>query len=649
MMGRASLAKVLQWQAGKQNRYQQFLTAKKLASPLKTAELDSPWPRLNWAGQPKVKVKLGWTAPAKVKKFSIGKLSALEVQEVASAAVKSGADNAEMRALQGLGGMGHARGNVHRDLVRKYFSLLLSPEPWEIQCPLAVKQGGHRIEKEASTHMLLPHLWVIEAQENNFLGNLCCKDEEIAAFWKSQMKSPQMTPELKQVIKTSQPSQLPVPYLLHGDAAPFTEVDSIQVLSFRCLLSSKAVTQSQMLISALPKLAMTKETCKRMMEVLAWSWQVLWDGVVPKKDKAGDPIEKHRGKRMRKGVLWSVSGDLEWFASEFGFPYSAANMLCPFCLADQFKEGSPRPFTDFRATAAWRQTTLPPAKLQKKFAGHPLFRGGGGAPHASALSIKLDILHVLDLGVAAYAHGSLLWSIMEELPGASRAVRLANLNQKVVEAYDKVGLEAQKRMKHLSLSDLAETAEEYPCLKHVKGAKIRYFAPAAFELAKEFNETKSGKHREALAKQLVKVYKILGSSWEYWDFEAFKKAVDDFMAHYSWLAANALHEGLHLWSLVQKSHVLLHLAEQSKFMHPCLNWTYGSESFMGWTVQIGGDLTHMRTAKFWCLLQAWKKMMCKEKMMGKEKMRGKEKAHKLKKGPSVKKKAKNLKEIRCAN
>ena len=566
-----------------------------------------------------------------LRKFSIGKLSALEVQEVASAAVKSGADNAEMRALQGLGGMGHARGNVHRDLVRKYFSLLLSPEPWEIQCPLAVKQGGHRIEKEASTHMLLPHLWVIEAQENNFLGNLCCKDEEIAAFWKSQMKSPQMTPELKQVIKTSQPSQLPVPYLLHGDAAPFTEVDSIQVLSFRpgsvmawvlacfvskflcvgldspffclgldspcchvparCLLSSKAVTQSQMLISALPKLAMTKETCKRMMEVLAWSWQVLWDGVVPKKDKAGDPIEKHRGKRMRKGVLWSVSGDLEWFASEFGFPYSAANMLCPFCLADQFKEGSPRPFTDFRATAAWRQTTLPPAKLQKKFAGHPLFRGGGGAPHASALSIKLDILHVLDLGVAAYAHGSLLWSIMEELPGASRAVRLANLNQKVVEAYDKVGLEAQKRMKHLSLSDLAETAEEYPCLKHVKGAKIRYFAPAAFELAKEFNETKSGKHREALAKQLVKVYKILGSSWEDWDFEAFKKAVDDFMAHYSWLAANALHEGLHLWSLVQKSHVLLHLAEQSKFMHPCLNWTYGSESFMGWTVQIASSCT----------------------------------------------------------
>lgn len=38
----------------------------------------------------------------------------------------------------------------------------------------------------------------------------------------------------------------------------------------------------------------------------------------------------------------------------------------------------------------------------------------------SILSVKLDILHTLDLGVAAYLHGSLLFSIMEELPATSR-------------------------------------------------------------------------------------------------------------------------------------------------------------------------------------------------------------------------------------
>ena len=29
-----------------------------------------------------------------------------------------------------------------------------------------------------------------------------------------------------------------------------------------------------------------------------------------------------------------ITGDLESFASEFGFPYTAANLLCPYCQAD---------------------------------------------------------------------------------------------------------------------------------------------------------------------------------------------------------------------------------------------------------------------------------------------------------------------------
>ena len=41
-----------------------------------------------------------------MKKFAIGKLSAVEVQQLAAAAVKSGATSAEMRELQSLGSMG---------------------------------------------------------------------------------------------------------------------------------------------------------------------------------------------------------------------------------------------------------------------------------------------------------------------------------------------------------------------------------------------------------------------------------------------------------------------------------------------------------------------------------------------------------------
>lgn len=163
-----------------------------------------------------------------------------------------------------------------------------------------------------------------------------------------------------------------------------------------------------------------------------------------------------------------------------------------------------------------------------------------------------------------------------------------------METHDKLNVEAAKRLKHLSLSDLADTAQQYPGLQHCKAAKIRWFTPVAVQLAKEFNSHKAGKRREAVVKGLDKVYSLLAADWKKWNrpaFQAFHKTIEDFMAHYRWLASNALKEGLHLWSLVQKSHMLLHSAEQSQFLHPALAWTYGSESFMGWIVQIASSCT----------------------------------------------------------
>ena len=99
---------------------------------------------------------------------------------------------------------------------------------------LVLKEDGKPVEKGLETAVMLPHLWVLCAQENGLLHSITCTNEGLAVFWKSQMKSPQMTQELKRMIEASEPSQLPIPYVLHGDGAPFTEVDSVQVLSFRC-------------------------------------------------------------------------------------------------------------------------------------------------------------------------------------------------------------------------------------------------------------------------------------------------------------------------------------------------------------------------------------------------------------------------------
>ena len=135
--------------------------------------------------------------------------------------------------------------------------------------------------------------------------------------------------------------------------------------------------------------------------------------LAPRRIRMVDPW-KNKGKKLRKGILWCITGDLDWYAEEFGFPYAGANKLCPYCDADQQKHGSPMPFTDFRAGAKRRGSVLNVKELQKKYQ-HPLF----AAPSVSIVSVKLDILHTLDLGVAAYLHGSLLYSIMEELPASN--------------------------------------------------------------------------------------------------------------------------------------------------------------------------------------------------------------------------------------
>ena len=68
----------------------------------------------------------------------------------------------------------------------------------------------------------------------------------------------------------------------------------------RCLLTKRNVEESQLLIAAIPKMATTRKTWEEIMEVLAWSWGVLFAGACPKKDKDGGPMEKNKGKKTEK-------------------------------------------------------------------------------------------------------------------------------------------------------------------------------------------------------------------------------------------------------------------------------------------------------------------------------------------------------------
>ena len=81
-----------------------------------------------------------------------------------------------------------------------------------------------------------------------------------------------MTQQLWRSLDFDRPESLPIPWCLHGDGAPFTETDSIEVISFRCLLTSMPVGDSQLLLAAIPKAAVSKETFNTIMECMTYNY-----------------------------------------------------------------------------------------------------------------------------------------------------------------------------------------------------------------------------------------------------------------------------------------------------------------------------------------------------------------------------------------
>ena len=146
----------------------------------------------------------------------------------------------------------------------------------------------------------------------------------------------------------------PVPWLLHGGGAPFSEIDSVTVISMRCAISGVTIKLSQLLLTCLPKTAMTSSSMKPLWEAIAGGftrWQM-------------------------KGLVsfFVVAGDLEWFSAEFGWLTAMSNHPCPYCKADNLfdMEASKHPFTDFRKDARWK-TTLKGVHSPPPVA-HPLFK-----------------------------------------------------------------------------------------------------------------------------------------------------------------------------------------------------------------------------------------------------------------------------------
>eukprot|EP00435_Cladocopium_sp_Y103_P016224 s3503_g4.t1 len=353
-----------------------------------------------------------------------------------------------------------------------------------------MNEGGQQVEKKADISMLLPHQWSMALQAGDMLEDVTCTPEELSWLWKFQERRFQMSKEMFKPLDFENPSLLPVPWCLHGDSAPFTEVDSWIVVSMKCLLTKRPIGESQLLLYVLPKAASAKQAIQSLNETLAWSFSCLAQGAAPKKNKDGN-AERER-QALQKRMASGKKQNLQYFALEFGFPYPGRNYLCPYCLADQFLEGSAKPFTDMRQDAAWRTSILTERELQEENCSHSLLK----MKEVNVSAIKLDALHMLDLGVAAYMHGSVLVEIMNQLGGRSRGL----------------GDRGWQEDEELEADRCPAQSRGLPLLRHQKGAQIRAFAAVRVQLCKVYCTSRAEKHCYTLeSKPCGRIPKPLGA------------------------------------------------------------------------------------------------------------------------------------------
>ena len=190
--------------------------------------------------------------------------------------------------------------------------------------------------------------------------------------------------------------------------------------------------------------------------------------------------------------------------------------------------------------------------------------------------------------MACHIYGSLLAALVEKI-SMGRKKALVQVNQMVAKKYHELGVEAQQRIPRLNVSDIF--ADDFPCLRHAKGRRVRRFAPVATQLAATLATNQGGKHTQALCKAMEEAYNLCDKKECVWKKETarkFEERCEELLAHYAWLARDSILKGEYKFSVVQKHHLLAHYSTQSRFLAPRACWAYGGESFMSLMVAVAG-------------------------------------------------------------
>lgn len=523
--------------------------------------------------------------------WSWGRMSAIEVQRIASRAMADGLVHPDIATLAGLGTSGAYPNNVNQELQRKVNESKVDRALFEFNVKHKVR--GFALRTIDVDHaVILPHeLFAIIFQEyhhvfvNQMLGG---NDTNTAKFWDLMADHPSMVNHPVKMKKDF--AKYAVPISVHGDGVAVSGMGkswsrSVDVYSWASMLATGETIVSNYLIYCMYPKLMTTEAVDKFWKIVQWSLYWLFIGRWPRKDvngndwPAGSIDAERAGKHLAGGyfaTVFCIRADLEHMALGFGFPWPTSSSPCGLCMCNT----SDVPWTDIAPTAAWReQCWSNVAWAAANPDGHVLFTK---VPGVCLSSFTPDIMHVCHLGVYQYVFGSVLkWLVCKKLPGTQ--------NQNLQYVWEKIRDGYQLFQTKYRYNDLRLTMFAGPGFPQLKGkaAEVRGLALPLCKIVQDELSDDEQIHRwmKKLLLAIVQLEEILHRHRD--DYRLPHAIAREFAASCDVVVVLNTALGLHFHGAGElyfnhtiKFHYLQHLGKICLYMNPRMAWCYAGEDLL---------------------------------------------------------------------
>ena len=535
-----------------------------------------------------------------------GALPPWKVQSYASAAGAGGVQSLE--DLSRVGAEGKYKNNAQRDLMRAWGRPSGAPDMYWHPIPIKGKDGEAQVVQHP---FVLPHqLFASLYRERPELFASAIKGSDAArdSLWKHLAPWVKGHPDLG-----SRSTSQCIPLGLHGDGGSYNKNDQLYVFTWNSLTGEGVSRDTRNVATILKKSCMLPNgsTLQAVFHVLAWSLNALLEGKTPSVDPDGAPIAGG-GQLLAdgwSGATMQVRGDWAFFCQAFGFPsWRSDEQMCWLCKASNVH---PSLFwTNFNSSAGWRKT------IWTHEAYLSFLESSGAEPSGlfgiRGLRVEMimgDVLHAVDLGVAAHVAGNILFELLPKF-GRNQEEQVKQL-QLAMQEYYKNSKVASRMDGRLTL-DRLRTKGQWPKLK-AKAAAVRNLIPFVAALARQHNSgSDHDRRRLEIANDLNLFYDILRSEGQILSrhgAETLRRIGESLPRAYAHLAAEAVGMNKKGWKLVPKFHLFQHilLSQARRFGNPKTYWTYADEDMVGQMVEVGQSChssTMPATALFkWLVLQ----------------------------------------------